>query len=33
MIKRETYINRVRPFINKDMVKVCTGTPRHPCPP
>ncbi len=28
MIKRETYINRVRPFINKDMVKVFTGIRR-----
>ncbi len=28
MIKRETYINRIKPFINKDIVKVLTGIRR-----
>ncbi len=25
MIKRETYMNRIRPFINKDLIKIMTG--------
>lgn len=28
MIKRETYMNRIRPFMNKDLIKVLTGIRR-----
>lgn len=28
MIKRETYMNRIRPFMGKDIVKVMTGIRR-----
>ena len=28
MIKREKYIQKIRPFINKDLIKVLTGMRR-----
>ena len=28
MIKRETYMNRIRPFMGKDVIKVITGIRR-----
>ena len=29
MIKRETYLRRIRPFIGGDLVKVMTGMSTH----
>lgn len=28
MIKRETYMSRIRPFMNNDLIKVLTGIRR-----
>ena len=28
MIKRTVYLNRIKPFINKDIIKVITGMRR-----